>query len=102
MCRTRRTNRCSGRRPPVRFLWPEAEEIRDRLARAEAQLRQIKLLLIGLLALVGVLLIPPLRALLGFTLFLAGVVVAVLLFIAVVVQALDWASNTARRPGGSG
>ncbi len=81
---------------------PDSEEIRERLARAESQLRQIKLLLIVLLALVGALLIPPLRALLGFTLFVAGIVFAVLLFIALVIQVLDWASNAAHRPRGSG
>ena len=72
------------------------EEVTERLARAEAQLRQIKILVIALIAVVIGLLVPPVRtlldiagSLLGFILILGGIPLAVLLFIAVVTYGLE-------------
>jgi hypothetical protein len=78
------------------------DDVRERLTKAEAQLRRIKVLLIVLVGLLLVLLIPPARTLLGFGLLVSAIVFAVFLFIALVIQVLDWTSkrrNALRSPG---
>ena len=72
----------------------ESDEIRERLTKAEIQLRRIKTLVVVLIGLVLILLIPPLRALLGFALLVTTLVFAVFLFIVFVIQILEWTSKT--------
>ena len=76
----------------------EIQDLRSRIETAETKLRRIKFVLIAAAALVVCLLIPPLRAVVGFGVIVAVILVSLFVYMYAVIWACERVfGNTAQR-----